>query len=205
AFSYEYIRRVGKQANKFELDMRTVGIRYAIQHHRALQRLHTFHPGERAELDYTKWAVWAYPNKHWDEPELWMTGLCVDHYSGVIKGYVITAQPTAATFIRLYKRSVLPKRLWLPERLRRYADNWDVAGLDRLVVIDNGMDLRGLDPIIMFQTFGIILLRMPPYRGDLKGTIERTQSSIESHNISMLPGYVPSKYRFTDPRQKRVL
>src|SRR5690606_27018838 len=97
---YEYVRRVGKQTKKFEVDLSSVGIRYAIQHHRAIKRLHTFHPGERAELDYTKYTFWAYPNEHWNDPVLFHTGIGVDHCSGVIKGYVITSQPSAATAIR---------------------------------------------------------------------------------------------------------
>lgn len=202
---YEYVRRLGKQANKFELDMRAVGIRYAIQHHRAIRRLHTFHPGERAELDYTKYAVWAYPHGRSEEPSLFYTGIGVDHTSGVIKGYVIATQPSAATAIRLYKRCVLPKRLWLPAHLQRYADEWDVVGLDRIVALDNAMDFRGNSVAIMFITFGIIVLLMPPRRGDMKGLVERTQLSVETHNISMLSGYVPNRYKFTDPRQRRVI
>src|SRR5690606_10485471 len=55
----------------------------------------------------------------------------------------------------------------------------------------------------MFMAFGTIVQCMPPRRGDAKGTIERTQWTIETRHISMLPGYVKSKYKFTDPRMKR--
>lgn len=205
--STEYVRRVGKKANKFELDVKTVGIRYAIQQQREIGRLHTFHPGERAELDYTKFAIWLYPNSNWDEPQLFFVGFGVDHTaaSGVIKGYTITAHPTAASGIRLYRNCVLPKRLWLPPHLQKYANDWDVAGVDRLVAIDNAMDIRSTDVASMFMAFGTIVQCMPPRRGDAKGTIERTQWTIETRHISMLPGYVKSKYKFTDPRTKRLI
>lgn len=207
SLSYEYVRRIGRQANKFELNVRSVGIRYAIQQHREISRLHTFHPGERTELDYTKYLVWAYPNKNWDEPRLFYTGIGVDHTSasGVIKGYTITMQPSAATGIRLYRNCVLPKRLWLPPHLQKYADDWDVAGLDRLVAIDNAMDLQSKSMALMFIAFGTVILCMPPRRGDAKGTVERTQETVETRHISMLPGYVKNAYRFTDPRMKRVI
>lgn len=204
--SYEYVRKVGKRANKFELNVKAVGIRYAIQQHREISRLHTFHPGERAELDYTKFPLFLFENERSNEPTLYYTGFGADHTesSGVIKGYITTKQPSAATAIRLYRNCVLPKRLWLPPSMQQYANEWDVAGVDRLVALDNAMDLQSDSVALMLMAFGTIILCMPPRRGDAKGTIERTQGTIEHKYISMLPGYVASEYAFTDPRTNRI-
>src|SRR5690606_240810 len=106
--------------------------------------------------------------------------------------------------IRLYKRCVLPSRLWLPKYLQQYADDWDVCGLARLVAVDNSMDANAIHSLLMFMTAGAILLCMPPKRGDLKGSIERALFGKETAYVSTLPGYVPLRYRFTDPRQKRI-
>src|SRR5690606_3573646 len=138
--SREFVRRIGKRVNKFELDASAVGIRYSTQLHREIRRLHTFRPGERCELDYTKYGQWLYPTKHWNDPLFFFTGLGLDHTGDVCSGFVVTSQPTAASTIRLYKRCVLPSQLWLPEYLQKYADDWDVCGLSRLVAVDNAMD-----------------------------------------------------------------
>jgi len=202
--SKEFVRRTVSTVDKFELAKLTVGLRYALQDHRAIYRLHTTHPGERGELDYTKYLVWLYPNTAWKEPLLYQTGLGVDHMSEVIKGYLVTFRPTAATAIRLYKHCVLPKRLWLPEHLQGYANEWDVVGLDRLVALDNAKDLQARSALMMFIAYGVIVLCVPPRRGDLKGTIERTNQSIERMFIEQVPGYVPMAYPFTDPRMDRI-
>jgi len=204
AFSDEFVRRVVNTADKFELAKLTIGLRHALQDHRAVSRLHTMHPGERSELDYTKFLVWLYPNQAWSEPRLYHTGLGIDHASGVIKGYVVTFQPTAATAIRLYKNCVLPKRLWLPKHLQEYANEWDVVGLEHVVALDNARDLQSNATMMMFIAYGVIVLCVPPRRGDLKGTIERTNRSIEQMFIQDIPGYVHSEYAFTDPRSARI-
>lgn len=123
--SAEFTRQIGNSVSKYELDENAVGLRYAHQLHREIGRLHTFYPGERCELDYTKYAVFAYPTAKWrdkgDPPVMVFTGLGIDHVSGVIKGYTITPQPTAISGIRLYRSCALPKKLTLPPRLQHLA------------------------------------------------------------------------------------
>jgi hypothetical protein len=154
-------------------------------------------------LDYTKYGVFLYPNEAWDEPVLFQVGIGVDHASGVIKGFTITAQPTAISGVRLYKNCVLPPRLWLRKDLaEKYGDAFDICGVDRIVAIDNALDLRANVMVRLFMLLGIIMLVVPPKRGDLKGKVERTIKSLEQMFFQALRGYVPNVYRFTDPRSK---
>lgn len=201
--SYSVTRALRRQLKKFDLTLDSLGVRFAIQHERELSRLHTFLPGDRAELDYSKYGVCLKPNLAWDKPEEFQVGLGIDHASGVIKGYTVTAQPTAISSVRLYKNCVLPPRLWLRKELAEmYADSFDVCGIDRVVAIDNARDLRANAMVRLFMLLGVIMLIVPPKRGDLKGKVERTILALEQMFIQALPGYFPSVYRFTDPRNK---
>jgi hypothetical protein len=185
------------------LTLAALGVRFAIQHERELSRLHTFLPNDRCELDYSKFGVFLYPNEAWEDSVLHQVGIGLDHTSGAIKGCTITAQPTAISGVRLYKNCVLPPRLWLRKDLvEKYGDEFDVCGIDRVVAIDNALDLRANVMVRLFMLLGVIMLVMPPKRGDLKGKVERTIQSLEQMFIQALPGYVPNVYRFTDPRSK---
>ncbi len=141
---------------------------------------------------------------------LYYTGFGIDHESTVIKGFTCTVDPSARDAVRLYRNCALPAPLWLPQHLRTKAHHWDVFGIDRISVIDNAMDLTANSVVLMYLVLGVILLRMPPRRGDLKGLVERTQSSKQSGYISTLPGYVSQKHMGSkkfggfDPRYKKV-
>lgn len=208
--SYEFIRQLSKDIDKFEVQSRILGKLHATQSIREIGRLHTYYPGERSEYDYTKYALWLYPNENWPEPILYYTGFGIDHESTVIKGYTCTVDPSARDVVRLVRNCVLPPLLWLPEHLRSQAQHWDVFGIERISAIDNGMELVANSAALMFFMLGAILLRMPPRRGDMKGTVERTQSSAEWQFIRPLPGYVPKEWLGSkklggfDPRYKRA-
>lgn len=202
--SYEFIRQLHQNVDKFTAMSRMLGHLYAEQTVREIGRLHTHYPGYRTELDYTKYGAWLFPTEKWSEPIFYYTGFGADHHSTVIKGYTVTVDPAARDAVRLYRNCVLPNTLWLPSHLRHYAHHWDVFGCEVIVAIDNATDLTANAVVLMFAINGVILLRMPPRRGDLKGTIERIQYSLETMCISGLPGYVPQKYAGLDPRFKRA-
>lgn len=195
AVSYEFIRQVLASTNKYELEKAKYGILYATQDIRALGRLHTYYSGQRAELDYVHAGTWLYPNVNWPEPLFVNLGLGVHHCSGCIKGYTLSVAPSASDAIRLYRNCVLPKELWLTQRLRRYAQDWDVFGLDDWIAIDNALDLIAGNVILMWIALGVIVLRLPPNRGDLKGKNERTNQTVQRQHLSRLPGYVPPPSR----------
>ena len=200
--SYEFIRRQLKSINKFELKKNMLGLLAATQQVREMGRLHTYYPGQRTELDYTKFCLWLYPNENWDEPRLFQTGIGIDHFSGVIKGYTITTDPSARDAVRLYRNCVLPNSMWLPDNLKYLAHSWDVFGLEEVVALDNAMDLISDSAILMFVFYGVIVLRMPPKSGDLKGTVERTHHTIETQFASLQPGFVPSMALFNSTYTK---
>jgi len=160
--------------------------------------------GQRTELDYTKYATFLRPNEKWVDPLLMNTGLAVDDFSGVIKAFTTTVAPSARDCVRLYRRSVLPKSMWLPERSMHLARSWDAFGTERIVAMDNGLDLISDMALYMFLDCGAIPMRMPPSRGDFKGTVERTIKSFETMFVARLKGFVSAKYIGFDKRYKRV-
>jgi hypothetical protein len=203
--SYSLTRACRRQLSRFALTVAALGIRFALQLYRDIGRLFTFHPGERCEIDYTKWGVFLFPNRSWDSSVLFQVGVGVDHSSTAIKGYTITPQPTALSAVRLYKNCVLPSRLWLsPALAEKYGDEFDVCGIDRLVAMDNARDLNADAMLNLILLFGTIVLILPPKRGDLKGKVERTLGSLEQMFVEALPGYVPNVYKFTDARNKAL-
>jgi Mu transposase, C-terminal len=204
--SYALVRQTRREIKSFDLTLKALGIRHALQYEREIRKLHTFHPGERGEIDYTRFGIFLYPNESWDTPVLFQTGLGIDHAAGVIKGFTVTPQPTAASTIRLYKNCVLPSRMWLPPALAaKYANEWDVAGIDRILALDNARDMRSDGMRMMIIALGIIVLCIPPRRGDLKGKIERTNYSLERMFFETLPGYIAHAFKFLDPRMQRII
>lgn len=198
--SAELVRQLLSRVDKFNLTLEQLGKLHAIQDVRALERLHTWYPGQRAELDYTKYGIFLYPNANWNHPVLYQDGMGVDHASGVVGSFLVSASPSAADVVRLYRRFVMPKAIWLPESLRASAQQWDVFGVPMLLALDNGADFMANASLLTYMLTGTIVLRVPPNRGDLKGTVERTQGTFETSFVSHLKGYVPKKYVGLNPR-----
>ena len=198
--SSELIRQLLRETDKFETKFRQLGFLHATQDVRAIGRLHTHYPGQRAELDFTKYGIFLYPTENWNKPVLYYDGMAVDHASSVVGSFVTTASPSAADVIRLYRRHVTPKRLWLPSHLQRYSQDWDVFGIPMLIALDNGPDFVAYASMSVYMLTGTIVLRVPPRRGDFKGQIERTQGTFETKFISHLPGYVPRRYVGLNPK-----
>ena len=202
--SLETIRQLLARTDKFEHKVALLGQRYAIQTVRPIGSMHTHYPGQRTELDYTKFGLYLYPTEHWKEPQVYFNGFGVDHASAVCKGYTITTAPAASDAIRLYRNCVLPKSLWLPDALKSKANAWDVFGIEELIAIDNGMDLIADAAILVFIHHGVIVLRIPPKRGDLKGKVERFIGVVEQQFVSRLPGYVDRQFIGLDERHSRL-
>lgn len=202
--SYSFIRANIKLFNKFEVLSRLVGKTFATQQLRPIGRLHSHFAGVRTELDYTRFGRFLFPNEHWNQPLFYYTGFGMDDHSGVVKGYVTALAPSTRETVRLYRRCVLPKSMWLPAHLRHLAAQWDAYGLEVIVAIDNASDFTSYGASLMFLVNGTIILRMPVKRGDLKGSIERLIRTVEDQHISTQSGYVARAYVGFDDRYSQV-
>jgi hypothetical protein len=203
-FSYEFIRQTLAGMDKFEHRRLQYGLLAATQAVREVRKLHSYEAAERTEIDHTKYGLWLFPNKRWSEPRFFHVGHSVDHYTGVIRGFTTTLAPSSRDIVRLCRRSVLPKNLWLPESAKHLAAHWDVFGLEDLIALDNAVYQTMEQIILMLITWGTIVLRIPPARGDLKGTVERRHWTSETQFISGLPGYVPSPFKLNSQYYERL-
>ena len=93
--SLETIRWYLARTDKLEHKVALLGERYAIQAVRPIGSLHTHYPGQRSELDYTKFGLYLYPTEHSNEPQLFFIGVGLDHSSAVCKGCTITTAPAS--------------------------------------------------------------------------------------------------------------
>ena len=197
--SYEAVRKMLAGISKFDDRKNRFGLLSAIQDVREIRKLHTYYVGERSEFDHAKYGVWLYPNEDWNEPLFYHVGHGVDHVSGVVKGFTTTVAPSGRDIVRLWRRCVMPKSLWLPPSVQQQALHYDVYGLEDVAAIDNAAFQVQQDIVLMFLTWGTIVLRVPVARGDLKGTVERRNETSRTQFISKLPGYVPS-YQYMNPK-----
>jgi len=202
--SYSFIREHINRFNKFEVLSRLIGKMFATQKLRPIGRLHSHFAGVRTELDYTRFGEFLFPNENWNEPLFYYTGFGMDDHSGVVKGYVTALAPSTRETVRLYRRCVLPKSMWLPQRVRHLAADWDAYGVEVIVAIDNAPDFTSHGASLMFLVNGTIILRMPVKRGDLKGSIERLIRTVEDQHVSTQPGYVARAYAGFDDRYTQV-
>lgn len=203
--SQEMVRTLKLGIDKYQFRKNLTDSMCAEVTHRELKRLHTYFPGQRAELDHTHPSLLAFPNEQWTEPLTHHIGFGTDHSSGVIKGHTLTTAPSGADTIRLYRRCVLPKPLWLPPELSDVALEWDVFGLDDLLAIDNGPENTSEHATLSLLHWGTIVLRLPPNRPDLKGGHERTNKTVEDQYLQTLPGYIPRNIKRTSHEYKRAL
>lgn len=200
--SYSFVMNELKSVNKFEQLQAMVGSLMAKQAIRPIGRLHSPYYGYRTEVDYTKYARFLFPTERWSEPIMYYTGFGSDDYCSVVKGFITTVAPTTRSTVRLYRNCVLPASMWLPAHLQHFARRWDAFGLEVIVAIDNASDFTSHGVSLMFLINGVIILRMPLASGDLKGTIERINQTIETECISAKSGYVPQDFAGLDPRYK---
>jgi hypothetical protein len=202
--SAEFIRLLLSTTDKFEEKKNQLGLLFANQSVRKIGRLHTWYHGQRAEFDFTKYGVFLYPNSSWDEPVLYTDGMGVDHASGVIGSVVTSMSSSSRDVVRLFRRFVTPKSLWLPATQQQLAQRWDVFGIPRLSAVDNGSEFISYHALFMFLMSTSFLLRIPPGRGDLKGTVERNQGTMETRHISHVPGYVSRLHVGLNPKYSKV-
>jgi Mu transposase, C-terminal len=200
--SYSFLMNHMKSVDKFDQLQAMVGSLMAKQAIRPIGRLHSPYYGYRTELDYTRYARYLYPTERWVEPILYYTGFGIDDYSSVLKGFITTVAPSTRSTVRLYRNCVLPASMWLPAHLQHIARQWDAFGLEVIVAIDNASDFTSHGVSLMFIINGCIILRMPVASGDLKGTVERVNMTIETEHVSGKSGYVPQEFSGLDPRYK---
>lgn len=74
-------------------------------------------------------------------------------------------------------------------------DEWNYCStLPEAIIADRG-ELEGENIESLISAFGIKILNTSPYRGDMKGIIERYFNTINQHTKPFMPGAIKSQYR----------
>jgi hypothetical protein len=74
-------------------------------------------------------------------------------------------------------------------------DEWNYCStLPEAIIADRG-ELEGQNIESLITAFGIKILNTSPYRGDMKGIIERYFDTLNQHTKPLMPGTIKSQYR----------
>lgn len=75
------------------------------------------------------------------------------------------------------------------------SDEWEYCTtLPEAIIADRG-ELEGKNIESLINTFGIKVLNTSPYRGDMKGIIERYFKTLNEHTKPFIPGVIKSQFR----------
>jgi putative transposase len=110
--------------------------------------------------------------------------LSIDIYTRMITGFYISLQaPGYFNVSQCLYNTFIPKDNFLKEQ--KVNGEWPIHGIPRLVLVDNGKDLVGLDMQRVCDEFGIILMKRPVARPQFGAHVERVLGTInkEIHNL----------------------
>jgi putative transposase len=125
----------------------------------------------------------------------WLT-LAVDIASRAVVGFSVSLEPPSALSISLVlSHAVLPKTSWLADRELHTLD-WPMAGLPRLIHVDNAKEFHSEALLRGCQEYGVALEHRGPGQPHLGGHIERLIGTMMGA-VHLLPGAT-----FSNPNEK---
>ena len=116
----------------------------------------------------------------------WLT-LAVDVASRAVVGFRVSLEnPSALSVSLVLTHAVLPKTWWLADRELQNLD-WPMAGLPRLIHVDNGKEFHSAALLRGCQEYGVALEHRPRRQPHLGGHIERLVGTRRGA-VHLLPG-----------------
>jgi putative transposase len=116
----------------------------------------------------------------------WLT-LAVDIASRAVVGFSISLEaPSALSVSLVLTHAVLPKTCWLADRELQNLD-WPMAGLPRLIHVDNAKEFHSRALLRGCQEYGIAIEHRPRGRPHLGGHVERLVGTMMGA-VHLLPG-----------------
>jgi putative transposase len=116
----------------------------------------------------------------------WLT-LAVDIASRAVVGFLVSLEnPSALSVSLVLSHAVLPKTSWLADRELQNLD-WPVAGLPRLIHVDNGKEFHSEALLRGCQEYSIAIEHRPRRQPHLGGHIERLIGTMMGA-VHLLPG-----------------
>jgi len=120
--------------------------------------------------------------------------MMIDAYSRMIVGFHITfRKPSSRSVLRCLKHAVLPKT-YLKERFPQIIGEWNVFGIIRNLVCDNGLEFHANDLETVCNDLGTNVIYCPTRSPQMKGRIERFLKTLNYSLIHIQPGTTFAKY-----------
>ena len=116
----------------------------------------------------------------------WLT-LAVDVASRAVVGFSVSLEsPSALSISLVLSHAVLPKTSWLADRELQNLD-WPMAGLPRLIHVDNAKEFHSRALLRGCQEYGIAIEHRPRGQRHLGGHVERLVGTMMGA-VHLLPG-----------------
>jgi hypothetical protein len=117
--------------------------------------------------------------------------IVIDVFSRLIVGFSVALEgPSWAGALLALQNVVTDKVQYCTEYgITITPEMWPTAGLPRAIIADRG-EFEGYDASSLENAFGVRIANTAPYRGDLKGIVERDFLMIKNLTVQFIPGYV---------------
>jgi putative transposase len=158
--------------------------------------LHADLPMDVLQIDHTLMDVIVVDREHrLPIGRPWLS-LAIDVATRAVAGFSISLEaPSALSISLVLSHALLPKTAWLADRELQNL-NWPMAGLPRIIHVDNGKEFHSEALIRGCQEYGIALEHRPPAQPHFGGHIERLIGTMMGA-VHLLPGTT-----FSNPQQK---
>ncbi len=172
--------------------------------------IETFGPGSRYEIDATPADVYLVSsvnsNKIIGRPVVYAV---IDVYSRLIVGIYVGLEGPSWVGAMMALDNVVTDKVSFCEKydIKINAEDWPNSYLPETILADRG-EFEGYNPEGLINNLNIKIENTAPYRGDLKGIVERRFRIINDKIKHTTPGAIMKEYRQrceADPRLKATL
>lgn len=167
-------------------------------------------PGSRYQIDASSSDIYVVseldPNRIIGKPTIY---IIVDVFSRMICGIYVGMEENSWDGAMMALVNMVEDKV---DFCKRYGVNiqegeWPIKHIPHTIIADRG-EFKGELPNNLIEGLGIALENTAPYRGDLKGIVEKTHDLIHQQYKSLLPGVVyksMSERGENDPRKDAVI
>ncbi|UWG98038.1 transposase family protein [Dehalobacter sp. DCM] len=188
--------------NNIKIEYRSTksrGENFFLTHYRELlgnSNMETFGPGWRYEIDATIADIYLLNRERRRIIGRPVVYVIIDVFSRLIVGFNVTLEGPSWLAALVAIDSILEDKV---ELCKKYGilinpSEWPNSLLSTIFLVDNG-EFKGIQSERLTSNMGIRVEFAPPYRGDLKGIVERYFRTLNSRIIRLSPGAVEKEFR----------
>lgn len=117
--------------------------------------------------------------------------IVIDVFSRLIVGFSVALEGPSWAGASLALQNVVEDKVALCAEydIEITPEMWPTAGLPRAIIADRG-EFESYNASTLQNAFGVRIANTAPYRGDLKGIVERDFLTIKNLTVQFIPGFV---------------